>query len=119
MEENFTQGHEGPMLPEEHSATEPDTKFELDQAKKLIHEMKEKLDEENQKLRDMKNQIFREKDFKVSKFAAFDGPNYYSDRKAFVFNVFIAPTGDSVDFYRNEITKVLPEFSENKKKICY
>ena len=88
----------------------------LDDARKLIHEMKEKFEEENQKIAEIKNKLYKEKDFKISKFTAFDGPNYYMDRKSFVFNIFIAPSGDTVDFFRQEVAKVLPMFAENKRK---
>ncbi len=89
---------------------------ELEDARKLINEMKQKFEEENLKIAEMKNQLYKEKDFKVSKFAAFDGPSYYMDRKAFIFNVFIAPAGDTVEFFRDEIAKVLPSFTENTSK---
>lgn len=116
MEENYPHEQEGSLLPDENSGSQSNTTSEVEQAKKHINEMKQKLDEENQKLNEMKNQVYKEKDFKVSKFALFEGPNYYSDRKAFVFNIFIAPAGDSVEFFRNEVSKVLPEFAENSKK---
>jgi cyanophycin synthetase len=89
---------------------------ELEEARKLINEMKNKFEEENQKIDEIKKKFYREKDFSVSKFSAFEGPNFYLDRKAFVFNVFIAPSGDSVDFFRDKISKVLPGFAENDKK---
>ncbi len=89
---------------------------ELENARKQIEEMKLKFEEENQKIAEMKSILYKEKDFRVSKFTAFDGPNYYMDRKSFVFNIFIAPTGDTVEFFREEIAKVFPEFAENDKK---
>lgn len=89
---------------------------ELENTRRLIQEMKEKFEQENLKITEMKNELYRQKDFKVSKFSAFDGPNYYMDRKAFVFNVFIAPAGDSVEFFREKIAQVFPEFAHNTKK---
>jgi cyanophycin synthetase len=89
---------------------------ELENARKLIQDMKGKFEEENQKIAAMKSKLYKEKDFTVSKFTAFEGPNYYMDRKSFVFNIFIAPLGDTVEFFREEIAKVLPSFAENDKK---
>ncbi len=96
---------------EDHQSSE-----ELEHARKLIEDMKAKFEQENLKLSEMKNELYRQKDFKVSKFAVFEGPSFYMDRKAFVFNVFIAPSGDSVEFFRNEIAKVFSEFAHNTKK---
>jgi len=116
MDENINKE----MEPEnEHQTQNADHVFgnsNLDDARKLIHEMKEKFEEENQKIAEIKNKLYKEKDFKISKFTAFDGPNYYMDRKSFVFNIFIAPSGDTVDFFRQEVAKVLPMFAENKRK---
>lgn len=89
---------------------------DLESARKMIDEVRLQFEEENEKISKLKSQIYKEKDFTVSKFTAFEGPNYYMDRKAYVFNVFIAPTGDTVDYYRNEVIKVLPSFSENQSK---
>jgi cyanophycin synthetase len=118
MEENNDKNDAQQSTEHENSETLNPTHAEpeIEKARKLIEEMKQQFEEENKKLNEMKQQIYKEKDFKVSKFTAFDGPNYYSDRKTFVFNVFIAPSGDSVEFFSDEIAKVFPEFAENSKK---
>lgn len=77
-------------------------KFELENQK--IEEEYQRIEKENKKLEKM----YRQNDFNVSKFKTYSGPNYYLDRKAVVFNLFIAPEGDTVDFYKQKILKVFP-----------
>jgi cyanophycin synthetase len=48
------------------------------------------------------------KDFSVSKFAFFSGPNYYLDRKAMVFNLFLDPEEPGIDRYRETVARELP-----------
>jgi len=38
-------------------------------------------------------------DFDVSKFYVYNGPNYYLNTKALVFNIFLDPDGPEVDYY--------------------
>jgi len=47
-------------------------------------------------------------DFEVKKFYVYQGPNYYLDRQAVVFNLVLDPDGPSADFYRNQIVARLP-----------
>ena len=47
-------------------------------------------------------------DFKVTKFYAYSGPNYYLNRQAVVFNLYIDAQGNKVDFYTDEILEKFP-----------
>lgn len=89
---------------------------ELLKAKQHIEKIKQQISESENSFLSMKKQFYIEKDFFVSKFVAYPGPNYYMDRNALVFNIYIAPTGKTVDFYRNKIAAVFPEFANNNKK---
>ena len=80
----------------------------LEKSKRLIEELKEQFERENQKILEYKKEIYRSKDFAISRFYSYNGPNYYLDRQAFVFNIFIAPIGDSVDFYREKAIEIFP-----------
>lgn len=88
--------------------TREETDKNLEAARQLIERIKEQLGYENQKIEELKLKMYRENDFKVSKFKAYTGPNYYLDRAALVFNIFISPVGDSVDFFKEHISKVIP-----------
>jgi cyanophycin synthetase len=88
----------------------------IEETKQLIDAVRMQLEEEQEKMNEMKSKIYKENDFKVSKFAVYEGPNFYMDSKALVFNIFIAPIGDSVDFFKEEISKVFPAFADNKAK---
>ncbi|MBU0487106.1 MAG: acetate--CoA ligase family protein [Bacteroidetes bacterium] len=59
-----------------------------------------------------KNEMYKEWDFRVKKFYHYTGPNYYLDTKAVVFNIFIAPNGDTVAFYKEQIAEFLPQINE-------
>ncbi len=87
---------------------------DLEAAKKLIEAVRKQFELENQQLEEYRKEVFDAKDFKVSKFAFYDGPNYYLPCKAMVFNVFIAPVGDTVGFFRDEISKEIPLMAESK-----
>jgi cyanophycin synthetase len=50
-------------------------------------------------------------DFVVDKFVFYDGPNYYLNRQALVFNLSIDPQGRRVDFYTPTILKSLPQLN--------
>ncbi|MCP4215919.1 MAG: cyanophycin synthetase, partial [bacterium] len=53
------------------------------------------------------------KDFKVSKFYFYDGPNHYLDRQALVFNLYRDPDGYRTDFYEKKILKEFPQLKGN------
>ncbi|MBS4014041.1 MAG: acetate--CoA ligase family protein [Bacteroidetes bacterium] len=80
----------------------------LEKSKRLIEELKEQFERENQKILEYKKEIYRTKDFSISRFYTYSGPNYYLDRQAVVFNIFIAPIGDSVDYYREKAIEIFP-----------
>ncbi|MGQ9848039.1 MAG: acetate--CoA ligase family protein, partial [Bacteroidales bacterium] len=80
--------------------------------RQLIEKIKEQLSYENKKIEEFKLKMYRENDFKVSKFKAYSGPNFYLDRAALVFNIFISPIGDSVNFYKEHVSKVFPQAVE-------
>lgn len=92
--------------------TYDETDKNLEAARQLIERIKEQLGYENQKIEEFKLKMYKENDFKVSKFKAYTGPNYYLDRAALVFNIFIAPVGDSVEYYKEHISKVFPKANE-------
>lgn len=83
-------------------------------AKQLIDAVKEQFEIESKKIQKFKSEMYREKDFYVGKFYTYSGPNYYLNNKALVFNIYIAPEGDTVDFYKNEVIKHFPKLEENE-----
>jgi len=87
---------------------------ELEAAKRLLEAVKKQFEEEAKKNEEYKYELFDMKDFKLSKFAFYDGPNYYLPKKAMVFNIFIAPVGDSVEFYKEKVGEVLPQLKNSK-----
>lgn len=86
----------------------------LEQAKLLIEQLKEQLGYEAERIMAYKQEMYRERDFKVRKFYYYNGPNYYLDTQAVVFNIFIAPNGDSVEFMKEKIVEVFPNFAEKE-----
>jgi cyanophycin synthetase len=50
-------------------------------------------------------------DFDVKKFYVYNGPNYYLNKKAFVFNIFLEPDGPEVSFYKEAVYKEFPSLS--------
>jgi len=55
-------------------------------------------------------------DFTVHKFRSFSGPNYYLNRQAFIFNLFLNPDGPTVDFYQDEIINKFPQLDKHYPK---
>ncbi|MBN2729270.1 MAG: acetate--CoA ligase family protein [Bacteroidales bacterium] len=86
----------------------------MEVARKLIEAVKKQFEEENAKILEFKKEMYRENDFKLSRFAFYDGPNYYLDRKAMVFNIFIAPIGDTVEYYKQKIAESIPAIAESE-----
>lgn len=84
----------------------------LEAAKQLISAVKQQFEEENEKLRKYRDKFYKGNDFSVSKFYAYTGPNYYLDRQALVFNIFIAPEGETVEFFKTEIIKQIPAIEQ-------
>ncbi len=80
--------------------------------KELLQAVRKQFEIETEKIQKYKNEIYRERDFRVGKFYTYSGPNYYLDRQAVVFNLFIAPTGDSVEYYKNRVVKSFPVLNE-------
>lgn len=87
---------------------------DLDAARKLIEAVRKQFEEENQKLEEFRKEMYDAKDFKLRSFAFYEGPNYYLPCRAMVFNIFIAPVGDTVGFFRDEISKSLPVIAQSK-----
>jgi cyanophycin synthetase len=54
------------------------------------------------------------RDFDVSKFYVYNGPGYYLDTKALVFNIFLDPDGPEVDHYWETVINELPGVAEKK-----
>jgi len=55
-------------------------------------------------------------DFTVHKFRSYSGPNYYLNRQAFIFNLFLNPDGPTVDFYKDEVIKKFPQLEKHYPK---
>jgi cyanophycin synthetase len=89
-------------------------KDKLEVAKQLINVVKQQFAEENLELKKYRDEYYRANDFAVSKLFAYTGPNFYLDKQALVFNIFIAPNGDSVDYVRQEVTKLLPSIAQKE-----
>ncbi|MCX7955065.1 MAG: acetate--CoA ligase family protein [Bacteroidales bacterium] len=89
-----------------------ETEKNLETARQLLEKIKEQISDETRKIEEFKMKMYRENDFKCSKFKAYTGPNYYLPKKALVFNIFIAPVGDSVNFYKEHVAKVFPKALE-------
>ncbi|MCP4146893.1 MAG: cyanophycin synthetase [bacterium] len=49
------------------------------------------------------------KDFKVRKFYFYDGPNFYLEKQALVFNLYLDPDGYRTDFYEQRVVKQFPQ----------
>lgn len=81
----------------------------IDAAKQLIEAVRKQFEIENEKIYKYRTEIFKEKDFKPRKFYTYNGPSFYLDRQALVFNIFIAPEGDTVEFYKEKIVKHFPQ----------
>jgi len=50
-------------------------------------------------------------DFDVRKFYVYNGPNFYLNKKALVFNIFLEPDGPEVNFYKEAVYKEFPALS--------
>lgn len=52
-------------------------------------------------------------DFSVGKFYTYSGPSYYLNRQAIVFNVFLAPDGNDVGYYKDKIIQEFPDLAQS------
>ena len=52
-------------------------------------------------------------DFKVHKFKYYTGPNYFLDRSAMVFNLYVDPEGNKADFYKEKVLEKFPKLAED------
>jgi cyanophycin synthetase len=86
----------------------------LEVAKQLINAVRQQFEEENKELKKYRNEFYRANDFSLSKFYAYPGPSYYLDRQALVFNIFIAPAGESVDYFKQEVAKLIPHIAQKE-----
>jgi cyanophycin synthetase len=48
-------------------------------------------------------------DFLVHKFYSYTGPNYYIDRQAMVFNLYLDPEGPGVELYKDRVLEKFPD----------
>ncbi|MEI7596092.1 MAG: acetate--CoA ligase family protein [Bacteroidota bacterium] len=78
-------------------------------AKQLIEAVRKQIEIENKKILAYKKEMYRERDFKARKFYAYSGPNYYLNKKSLVFNIFIAPEGETVEFFKSQIIPHFPD----------
>ncbi len=60
----------------------------------------------------MQSELETPQDFTVRKFYSYPGPNFYLNRAALVFNLYLDPNGRSVNFYEPEILDVFPQLEE-------
>lgn len=51
-------------------------------------------------------------DFDVRKFYVYNGPNFYLNKKALVFNIFLEPEGPEVGYYKNTVFTEFPILEE-------
>src|SRR5271157_503000 len=86
----------------------------LEVAKQLINAVRQQFEEENKELKKYRNEFYRANDFTLSKFYPYNGPNFYLDRQALVFNIFIAPAGESVDYFKQEVSKLIPQIAQKE-----
>ncbi len=56
----------------------------------------------------------KERDFDVSKFYVYNGPSYYLNSKALVFNMFLDPDGPEVDYYWETVKAAFPAIIKKK-----
>lgn len=84
----------------------------LEVAKQLINAVRQQFEEENKELIKYRNEYYKTNDFTLSRFYPYNGPNFYLDRRALVFNIYIAPAGDSVEYFRQEVVKLLPKIAQ-------
>ena len=52
-------------------------------------------------------------DFSINNFKFYSGTNYYLDFQAFVFNLYLDPTGQMVTFYKDKVIRFLPRLQES------
>ena len=55
------------------------------------------------------NENYNKSDFYAHKFYTYNGANYYLNRQALVFNLFLEPDGPNVEYYKNDVIKKFPE----------
>jgi len=56
----------------------------------------------------------KDQDFDVCKFYMYNGPNYYLNSRALVFNIFLEPEGPEVSYYWDEVQSVFPSMKKKK-----
>lgn len=54
----------------------------------------------------------KQNDFDVKKFYVYNGPNFYLNKKALVFNIFLEPDGPEVSYYNKTVYKEFPIIEE-------
>lgn len=61
----------------------------------------------------MKNKVSEEPvvDFTVHKFYTYSGPNYYLDRQAMVFNIYLDESGPGASFYKDRVIEKFPQLN--------
>ncbi len=52
-------------------------------------------------------------DFEIHKIVFYSGPNYYLNKKAMVFNLFIKEDGPFSEFYKDKILKIYPDLEKD------
>ena len=84
----------------------------LEVAKQLINAVRQQFEEENKELIKYRNEYFKTNDFTLSRFYSYSGPSFYLDRRSLVFNIYIAPAGELVEYFKQEVVKQLPKIAE-------
>lgn len=59
------------------------------------------------------NEYYNKSDFFVHKFYTYTGPNYYHNRQAIVFNLYLDPDGPNSSFYKDRVIEKFPSLNEN------
>lgn len=60
----------------------------------------------------MSNNFNKLKDFNISKIYVYNGPNYYLNNRAVVFNIYLDPEGPEIDYYKDDVYKIFPKIKE-------
>lgn len=59
------------------------------------------------------NEYYNKSDFFVHKFYTYSGPNYYHNKQAIVFNLYLDPDGPNSSFYKERVLDKFPSLEEN------
>ena len=55
-------------------------------------------------------------DFQIENILFYEGPNFYLNSKAIVFDIFISPNSDNVELYKQRVSSVFTKLTNSKAK---